>query len=136
MNRKPLRRKAYVVALDVAGEIVEHEIEVAPADMLRAETTAQKHGLPADPKTAPMSYHVLWLYLALVRLGLYEAGWQQFSQTDLYEWDQVNDDVDGEAQEPPVDPTTADTSASASSSPATSGEAPATGSTPTSTNAS
>lgn len=116
--RKPLKRKRYVVGLVDGDQVTEHEIEVAPADMLRAEIEGRRYGI-ASPQEAPIHTATLWVYLALVRLELYAGSWQQFSSTDLYDFEPLAEDA-------PVDPTQPDTSGSASPSPSTS-ETPATG---------
>lgn len=133
MARKPLTREKWIVALTTTDKtdrpvVVEHEIEVAPADQLRAETEAVKYGIN-NYRAQPLNYSALFVWNALKRLGVYAQPYQQFL-IDLYDWDQVRDD-DGDPSEESVDPTSA-RSDDVSSSPLTS-DPSSTGSTPTST---
>lgn len=97
-----LKRLKYLVVLDVpatddhpAGEI-EHEIEVRHADQLRGELEAAKQGLPGA-KEAPLNNVTVWVWCAMVRLGLYGQAYKQFQHVDLVGFEQVKDsqeDVD------------------------------------------
>lgn len=134
MGKPRLTRETWKVQLTAGDDVVEHEIDVAPADQLRAETEAQKHGIK-DLRVQRLNYASLYVYNACVRLGLYAHPYASFL-VDLYDWDQVKGE-DGEPAETPVDPTQADTSASDSSSPLPSPDSStqpvADGATPTST---
>src|SRR5690348_13018629 len=97
----PLTRPAMLVAIttpETPDDPVEHRIEITPGDQFRAEFEGSKYGL--QPKDHPVQVTALWAWCALVRLGLYAGGYQDFAQRDLYAFEHVK----GEGT--PVDPTT------------------------------
>lgn len=125
-----LTRKRYLFGLMVGDEVVEHEVAIAPADLLVAEQEASRHGIEVDKHS--MNFATLYLYNAARRLGLYPGKYPAFV-ADLYEWEIVRDD-DGEPVEEIVPPTLeAPRSDSDSGSLPPSPEPASTGSTPAST---
>lgn len=106
----PLVRPKYRVYLNPTEEhpdppVDGQEVEVTHGDQLRGELEAGKQGLPAI-KDAPMNHTTVWLWCAMVRLGLYRGDFRQFKLTDLAGLEAVRDE-NGEPELEPVDPTTA-----------------------------
>ena len=125
MNKR-LTRSRYRVALAAeACDPLQHEVEVSPVDQFKAEPFAAKFGLPSI-KVAPMQHQAVWVWCAMVRQGLYAGPFHEFRDRDLYAFELVVDEA-GDPVGDEVPPTMADPSASASSWPATSGEAPVIG---------
>lgn len=106
----PLQRPKYRVYLNPpadaeSAEPIEHEVEITHGDNLRGELEANKHGLPSV-KDAPMNHTTVWLWCALVRLGLYAHDYRQFKLQDLAGIEPVRDEA-GEQATTDVPPTTA-----------------------------
>lgn len=125
----PLQRTKYhviVKAGDTEDDYVEHDIEVAYADRLRGELEAAKQGLPPLDQSVAQNHVTVWVWAALVRLGLYGKDCRTFRLQDVL-------DVEGKDQEtievPPTQP--APFGEPPSSLAPASAEDPATGSTPT-----
>lgn len=116
------------------GDIVQRRVTIIHGDRLRGEHEAHKAGLPPVNKIDhfAQNFTTVYIWCALVRLGLYSENYQTFKNRDLLEVAAAVDEHGKPLQES-VDPTRPDTpSGTPSSSPASSAEAPATGSTPTS----
>jgi hypothetical protein len=125
----PLPRNVYDADLDVDGQVVElRGITLTHGDELRAELEGHKRSLPQLGHT----FTSLMLWSACVRLGHYTGDYNTFRNGGLVEYRRIPQDE--LAGSPTVDPTPAEPSGSASSSPATSPDS-STGSTPTSTTA-
>lgn len=78
----------------------EHTVEVIHGDQLRAELEAKKQGIPVDFAEAPVHLTTLWVWSSLVRTGVCQVGFQEFSNTQLVQL------VRGKADHPdPVRPT-------------------------------
>lgn len=111
MTRR-LQRGRWLVALtDDPDNTI--EVEVTPADHFRAELEAGKWRIPGVTE-APETTTALWAFCAMRRLGLFTGEWPEFV-AQLYAWEPVRDAA-GEPVAVDVDPTQADTSASASPS--------------------
>lgn len=98
-----LHRPRYRVHLNNPEDVttpLEHELEVTYGDQLRGELEASKLGLPSI-KDAPQNNVAVWVWCALVRLGLYKGQSQQFRTADLLDLEPL--DKPGEV--PTVDPT-------------------------------
>lgn len=105
-----LTRSKYLVYLNPTEENPDPpedgvEVEVTHGDRLRGELEAGKQGLPAV-NVAPMNHSTVWLWCAMVRLGLYRADFRQFKLVDLAGLEPVKDE-NGEPAVEDVDPTTA-----------------------------
>lgn len=130
-HHKTLKRQRYLLALTEDPETT-LEVEVTPADQLRAEVEGQREGV--NPAETPIAFTLVCIHRALVRLGLYTGKYQQLVAHDLYEWEPVTAAAGGVV---PVDPTPSEEPTPApSSSPTTSAAGRATGSTPPSTSGS
>lgn len=96
----PLYRPTYLVEYDPTAEPV--TVRVGTGDMMRAELEVAKLKLPAS---APFHVTALWLWSALVRMGLEERKAGEFI-ADPPEWEPVKrEDGTGEPAVEPVDPT-------------------------------
>lgn len=129
----PLTIDRYRILLDTdpAAEPVEHVVRVIHGDRVRAELEASKRSLP-PMQSAPMTYLGLWLWAACLREKVLDGvGFDDF-QTQLLNFEEVEDvpafpgsNVPGD----PMGPTTEAGTGSPSSSPASSGPSTS-GSTP------
>lgn len=90
------RYTATVMTPDPAGmtepTLVDHTVEITPADQLRAELEGRKQGLGPMSET-PLAYTLLWIWCALTRTHLYAEDWQTFINRDLYGYGTADDDV-------------------------------------------
>lgn len=108
----PLTRQRYRVYLnptaedpaDAAAGHVEHEVEITHGDHLRGELEAAKQGLPSV-KDAPMNHTTVWIWCAMVRLGLYAGPFLPFKLQDLAGIEPVRDEDTGDPAVVDVDPT-------------------------------
>lgn len=133
-----LRRRQYNVYVlerdaddpEGSGVEVHHLVEVRAQDQLRGELEAGKQRLP-NAQDAPINNVSVWVWCAMVRLGLYVGPYQEFRNRDLVDFQGVKKE-DGEPAGDAVDPTAA-RSLYGSPSPEPSVAAPPGGSTPTST---
>lgn len=117
------------------GDIVEHRVTIIHGDRLRGEHEAKKAGLPPISQIDhfAQNFTTVYIWCALVRLGLYGENYKTFKNRDLLEVATAVDEHGKPLQES-VDPTRPDIpSGTPSTSPTPSEEALATGSTPTST---
>lgn len=105
-----LSKPTYLV--EVGDEVL--TVAIGSGDQLRAELEQQRLNLPAK---AAMHLTTLWIWAALVRMGLEDRKAAAFI-ADPPEWDVLKDES-GEAVLTPVDPTRAALSAIDSSSPTT-----------------
>jgi hypothetical protein len=116
------------------GDLILHRLTVTYGDRLRGELEAHKAGLPALGAAYSQNHVTVWCWCALARLGLYGEKFQTFRNRDLVDI-QAALDENGQPIQERLDPTRPDTtSGTPSTSPTPSAEAPAGGSTPTSTN--
>lgn len=106
-NETPkLRRLAFHVWLDPRpdltpaspelddDELVYHHVRINGGDQLRAELEARRHNL-GSPKETPMHLTALWLWAALVRMGVYGDKFAAFKLALInYDPDKPDDDED------------------------------------------
>jgi hypothetical protein len=78
----------------------EHTVEVLHGDQLRAELQAPHEGIPTDPSQLPLATTTLWLWAACKRLGLTQAKFRVFADSELVAL--------GKAPQAAVDPTRQD----------------------------
>lgn len=93
----PLSNPRFAVSVRTDDGPVEHTVEVTNGDRLRAELEANRAGLP-PLREAPLNHTAVWLWCALVRLGLYNGKCAAFRADDLLDMEPLE-------EEAPVDPT-------------------------------
>lgn len=91
-----MKKPTYKVELSDGSE---HVVQVLHGDQLRAELEAGKQGLPLDYDKAPVHHTTLWVWSALLRSGVTEAGFQEFRAEQLVMLQRLG------LQESAVDPT-------------------------------
>jgi hypothetical protein len=96
----PLKRPHYYVEYDPTAEPL--TVAVTTGDMMRAELEAKRLSLPPG---ANVNLTALWLWSALVRLGIEQRPAPEF-MADPPEWDPVKD-ANGQPVMYAVDPTQA-----------------------------
>lgn len=100
----PLTNPVYRVAVRTPdGAPTEHTVEITNGDRLRGELEAGRAGLP-PMKDAPLNHTAVWVWCALVRLGLYAGKCAPFRNDDLLNMEPV-EDADGKPAAVVVDPT-------------------------------
>lgn len=118
-----LRRLAFHVWLDPRpdltpnspelddSELEYHHVRIRGGDQLRAELEAKRQNL-GSPKDSPMHLTALWLWAALVRMGVYSDKFAAFKLALVnYDPDKPEDDPDdGDDAGDVVVPTEASTS--------------------------
>lgn len=108
--------------------VVVHRVVVTHADQLRGEMESARRGITDARLGQAMTSIILWV--ALVRLGLYERTYESFRDADCALMESVR-----APQEDVVVPPTVEPQGSESASPIPSPDSSPIGSTPTSTNA-